>query len=128
MIETGKNFTSRWLKKFGLEKFSEERVREHLKKLPLPDTRDFELCEFLFCELPRLFAKTTSDSFAKTAEAYARFVFAFWQSKNAFVPFPQDYAWFLREALCGKLALLDPCVFTITEPVIAIWHNKRIVY
>ena len=115
MIETGKNFTSRWLKKFGLEKFSEERVREHLKKLPLPDTRDFELCEFLFCELPRLFAKTTSDSFAKTAEAYARFVFAFWQSKNAFVPFPQDYAWFLREALCGKLALLDPCVFTITE-------------
>lgn len=95
MKETGKAFTSRWLKRFGLREFSEESVREHLQQLPLPDARDFELCEFLFCELPKISPKNVSESFAKTAEAYARFVFAFWQSKNAFIPFPQDYAAFL---------------------------------
>lgn len=115
MRETGTGFSGRWLKKFGLKSFTEENVREHLQNLPLPDTRDFELCAFLFLELPKLFRKNESELFRKTADAYARFVFAFWQSKNAFIPFPQDYAWFLREALRGKLPLLDPCVFTITE-------------
>lgn len=108
MKETGKAFTSRWLKRFGLREFSEESVREHLQQLPLPDARDFELCEFLFCELPKISPKNVSESFAKTAEAYARFVFAFWQSKNAFIPFPQDYAAFLGlgaillQKVCGK--------------------------
>lgn len=115
MKETGKAFTSRWLKRFGLREFSEESVREHLQQLPLPDARDFELCEFLFCELPKISPKNVSESFAKTAEAYARFVFAFWQSKNAFIPFPQDYAAFLKKALCGGIPLLDPCVCTVVE-------------
>lgn len=115
MKETGKSFALRWMKIFGFSRFSEDAVREHLNKLPLPDTRDFELCEFLFCKLPTLFPKDASESFRKTAEAYARFVFAFWQSKNAFIPFPQDYAAFLKKALCGEISLLDPSVCTIAE-------------
>lgn len=115
MTEKGKKFVAGWLKKFGLGDYSEETVREHLKRLPLPDTRDFTLCEFLFCELPTLFPKSPSESFSKTAEAYARFVFAFWQSKNAFIPFPQDYASFLKKALCGEISLLEASVCSVVE-------------
>lgn len=115
MNDNGKNFEKRWLKIFALEKFSAKAVREHTARLPLPDPRDFCLCEFLFRELPKLFPKTSNASFVKTAEAYARFCFAFWQSKNAFVPFPQDYACFLKKALRGETPLLDGGVCAIAE-------------
>ena len=113
--ETGKAFAARWRKIFGLTKFSEKSVRARLEALPLPDTRDFELCAFLFRELPALFPRTPGETFAKTAEAYARFCLAFWQSKNAFVPFPQDYAAFLRRALGGEIPLLDDAVCALAE-------------
>ncbi|MCD8283956.1 MAG: hypothetical protein LUD39_05555 [Opitutae bacterium] len=113
--ERGAQFATRWLEKFGLKKFTEAGVREHLATLPLPDTRDFELVEFLFLSLPKLFARGKTETFAVCAEAYARFCFAFWQCKNAFIPYPQDYAQLLKSALCGEKSLLDSGIAAIAE-------------
>ena len=113
--ETGKGFIKRWLKTFGLVQFAEAPVKNYLEALPFPESRDFELCEFLFVRLPTLFPAQPSEAFLKTAEAYARFCFAFWQSRNAFIPFPQDYAEFLRRALLGEISLLDGSVCAIAE-------------
>lgn len=115
MSETGKKFVKHWQTLFGIEQISEQRLREHLEKLPLPDTRDFELCDFLFRELPQIFPENPSEIFIKTATAYARFCFAFWQSKNAFIPFPQDYAAFLKKALCGEADLLSSEICVLAE-------------
>lgn len=115
MIAEGKKFKHYWQKLFGLEKTTTQALRAHLDNLAFPDSRDLELCLFLFRDLPKLFPENPSESWMKTATAYARFCFAFWQSKNVFIPFPQDYAAFLKSALCGEREILDPEIFAIAE-------------
>lgn len=94
-----KQFTDKWLKAFGVKKFDEKFFSKKLEDLQFPDKRDFVLVKFLFKELPLILNERRSEYVWNLANAFGFFCLSFWQSKIAFVSFPENYATILKEAL-----------------------------
>ncbi|MFI3290961.1 MAG: hypothetical protein R3Y46_03670 [Opitutales bacterium] len=109
------DFIYKQFKNFGFEQYDPKAVKLALSKLPFADDRDFALIDFLFVELAAILEERPSEYVYKIANAYGNFCLAFWQSKTAFVAFPQNYAVLLKDALEGKIDIYSDKIRAIIE-------------